>query len=283
MRARAVAIGAMMRLIDLTDYIVPHTIRAVAELGVADHLTGGPRPVGELAAATGADEASLLRALRALACNGIFTEEPVGTFGLTPPADLLRGDHPYSMRDALALRPAELYAWAGYHETMRTGAPAYPRVHGTPAPDPAPIGRADAESLGAAYPWTELGRLVDAGGAAELIALLPAPRGSGPAGHLLVRTLCALSDEDAAARLGRIRAGMGDGDRVLVVEPVAEPGEGALEDLYHLVFTGGRLRTPAETGDLFEAAGLRTVAVHRAARIPIVEAAPHPTEGLACR
>ncbi|MET8255874.1 methyltransferase, partial [Micromonospora sp. NPDC005197] len=67
-------IESVFRLTELADYIVPFTVRAVAELGVADQLVDGPRPVAELAEATGAHAPSLLRALRALAGKGIFTE-----------------------------------------------------------------------------------------------------------------------------------------------------------------------------------------------------------------
>src|SRR4029453_13528439 len=48
-RGTAVDMPAMLRLIELTDYIVAHTIRAVAELRVADHLADGPRNVADLA------------------------------------------------------------------------------------------------------------------------------------------------------------------------------------------------------------------------------------------
>jgi len=269
-------IAAMMRLIDLTDYIVPHTIRAVAELGVADELAAGPRTVAELARAAGADEPALLRALRALACNGVFTEEPPGTFALTGPAELLRSGHPYSERDHLAMRPVELYAWADYHETMRTGAPAYPRVTGGayPAAKDGTRGLAEIDALLSAYPWGRLGGVSDAGGGAALLSALPPPAGSGPPALVLVRALCALPDDAALELLRTLRSTMSPDHRLLVAEPVRGTGTGALEDLFLLVFTGGRIRTPDETGALFTAAGLRTVAVHPSATIPIVEAVP---------
>lgn len=283
MRTRArVDVAAMLRLIDLTDYIVPHTVRAVAELGVADHLGDGPRPVEDLAHAVGADPSALLRALRALACNGIFTEVRPGSFALTPPAELLRADHPHSVREALMLRPAELYAWAGYHETMRTGAPAWPRVHGEPYPlaSYATASRAEIDGVLAGYPWAGLGDLIDAGGAAGLIRAVRTVHcpDRGPEVHLLVRTLCALPDAGAAGLLRTVRARMPGAARLLVVEPMRwpaeQPDDSALEDLFLLAFTGGRLRTPDETGELLAAAGMRAVAVHRTATIPIVEAAP---------
>jgi hypothetical protein len=61
----------------------------VSELGVADALAGGPRPVEETAAENGADPDVLHRLLRALASDGIFTEESPGIFGNTDASELL--------------------------------------------------------------------------------------------------------------------------------------------------------------------------------------------------
>src|ERR671923_312627 len=65
-------VDSIFRVQELADYIVPFAIRVVCDLGIADHLVDGPRPVEELAAATGAHAPSLQRTLRALACKGIF-------------------------------------------------------------------------------------------------------------------------------------------------------------------------------------------------------------------
>lgn len=197
-RRSGVDVAAMLRLIDLTDYIVPHTIRSAAELGLADALADGPRTVAELAEVVGADEGALLRALRALACNGIFTELPDGRFGLTELAQPLRTDHAYSVRGLLPLMPAELYAWAGFHETMRTGRPAFPSVHGNPfyawlsghPEDRArydagqrALGRLELRAAVRAYPWEVLGHVVDvAGGTGDflsgLLSAYPTMRGT---------------------------------------------------------------------------------------------------------
>ncbi len=50
----------------LSGDIVTQLVHVAAELHVADHLAAGPRPVDELAVATGAHEQSLFRVLRAL-------------------------------------------------------------------------------------------------------------------------------------------------------------------------------------------------------------------------
>jgi hypothetical protein len=173
----------------LADYVVPLALRAVCELRVADHLAAGPRPVEELAAATGAHAPSLRRALRALACKGIFTEVSPGRFGLTPMAQLLRGDHPLSVRDAYPLLPADLAAWSRVDHTLRTGQAAFPHAHGVAyydhlATDPDASARFDRSvhaqnrlvlrTLLSAYDWAGCGTIVDvaAGNGAFLAGLL---------------------------------------------------------------------------------------------------------------
>jgi hypothetical protein len=324
-RRSGVDVAAMLRLIDLTDYIVPHTIRSAAELGIADALAGGPRTVAELADTVGADPGALLRALRALACNGIFTELPDGRFGLTELSQPLRTDHAYSVRGLLPLMPAELYAWAGFHDTMRTGEPAFLRVHGNPfyawlsghPEDRArydagqrSLGRLELRSALRAYPWDVLGHVVDVAGgtgdflsgllraypalrgtlvdlpaalddvaATDRLALHPAdvladPLPAGADAYLLKRALCAMPDP--ATVLASVRTAIGTDGRVLVYEPVREPGRPlephAMIDLFHLVFTGGRIRTVDELSALFDDAGLRLAAVHPTALFPILEA-----------
>ena len=63
----------------------------VSELGIADRLADGPRPVAELARETGADPDTLNRLLRALASDGVFAEDSPGTFRNTPASELLIG------------------------------------------------------------------------------------------------------------------------------------------------------------------------------------------------
>jgi SAM-dependent methyltransferase len=61
----------------------------VSELGVADALANGPRPVAEVAADVGADADTLHRYLRALATEGVFAEAEPGVFRNTPASELL--------------------------------------------------------------------------------------------------------------------------------------------------------------------------------------------------
>ncbi|MFI5530268.1 methyltransferase [Kitasatospora sp. NPDC051853] len=84
-------------------FLFPAALRAAADVGVADHLAGGPRTPAELAAATGTDAGNLHRVLRLLATRGVVTEGQDGRFGLTEAGQALRSDVPYSARAAVRM------------------------------------------------------------------------------------------------------------------------------------------------------------------------------------
>jgi hypothetical protein len=69
--------------------LVTRALGIVAELGIADALAAGPRPVTKLAEEAGANADSLHRILRALASDGVFEEVSPGTFGNTELSELL--------------------------------------------------------------------------------------------------------------------------------------------------------------------------------------------------
>lgn len=107
-------------------------VYALAKLGVADLLADGPRTPADLAAELDVQPLALRRVLRAAALVHVFQERPDGTFALTPQADCLRTGVPGSMR-AFALLTGDDALWRPYGdivETIRTGEPAFPRVHG---------------------------------------------------------------------------------------------------------------------------------------------------------
>ncbi|WP_055483317.1 methyltransferase [Sphaerimonospora mesophila] len=121
---------AIAELLRLADYIVPFAIRTACDLGLADLLTDGPRPVAELAEETGTHPPSLHRLLRALASTRVFAEVAPGVFGLTPLAEPLRSDHPLSLRDAYPLLPADIRALGRTGHTLRTGEAAFDLLYG---------------------------------------------------------------------------------------------------------------------------------------------------------
>ncbi|MFE9427618.1 methyltransferase [Kitasatospora sp. NPDC006697] len=150
---------------------------ALARLGVPDLLAAGPRPVAELAAAAGADPHALRRVLGVLAAAGLFTEEPGDRYGLTPTTRLLCTDTTRSSSVAATLFGEEVYQSFGeILHTLRTGRPAFEKVHGAPfysyleehpesaAAFAAAMGSASVPTALAGCDLTGLGTLVDVGG-----------------------------------------------------------------------------------------------------------------------
>lgn len=107
-------------------------VHTLAELGVADVLAGGPRPVREIAEAVDCDATQLYRVLRFAVLIGLFLEVEPEVFALTELAEGLRGDVPDSVRDAVLLDGSERFnrAFTGLGHSVRTGKPGFDHVHG---------------------------------------------------------------------------------------------------------------------------------------------------------
>ena len=164
----------------VTGYYVSCAIYVVAKLGIADHLSEGPRRVDDLAAATGTHAPSLKRVLRLLASVGVFTEEADSRFALTPIGACLRAGVPGSMRAAaLLFGGVTQQAWGDLRRSVETGEPAFRRVFGMDSfdymaqhPDEAAnfdAAMADftkriATAVVAAYDFSPFRRIVDVGG-----------------------------------------------------------------------------------------------------------------------
>jgi ubiquinone/menaquinone biosynthesis C-methylase UbiE len=153
-------------------------IYIVAELGIADILSDGPKSIEELASISKTHKQSLYRVMRALACLGIFAETDDCKFEMTSLAECLKTG---------ALRPISLMMHSAWHdrawdhllESVKTGEKAFDTVHGMPAfewfeenPSAQTIYN-DANAIKAitshsaiidAYDFTEMSSLTDIGG-----------------------------------------------------------------------------------------------------------------------
>jgi O-methyltransferase/methyltransferase family protein len=98
----------------------------VADLGVADALAAGARPVEDVAREVGADPDTLHRLLRALASDGIFAQEERGVFRNTDASELLRET---GWGDFAHLFGGVWHRPAGELDASRE--PTFPRIHGT--------------------------------------------------------------------------------------------------------------------------------------------------------
>jgi len=107
--------------------LTTRALAIVSELGVADALAAGPRPVAEVASEVGADAETLHRFLRALASDGVFAEEGPGVFRNTEASELLRRDN--SWDDFAHLFGGVFYRMLA--DLDASGEPSFPSLHGT--------------------------------------------------------------------------------------------------------------------------------------------------------
>jgi len=117
-----------------TGYIVSSALQAVVKLKIADELANGPRTAADLAQATGVQEDTLYRVLRALASVGVFEEKEPRTFALTMAAHVLRADTPGSVRDLVLwlTDPFHFRVYAEMLHSVQTGRPAVDKVYALP-------------------------------------------------------------------------------------------------------------------------------------------------------
>jgi ubiquinone/menaquinone biosynthesis C-methylase UbiE len=169
-----------LALIRLAESFGPaRAVQLAAELGLADLLGDGPRSADDLAAATSTDAGAVYRLMRALAAEGLFTEVEPGCFGLTDLGDLLRADHPQSLRAWVLFQAMFNDVYSNAMHSIRTGEPAFPEVYGAPIfryleahPDlgqmfntaMAQHSRLMSTMLADVYDFTGMRRVVDVGG-----------------------------------------------------------------------------------------------------------------------
>jgi len=117
-----------------TGYMLSSALQVVLKLGIADRLAGGPVTTAALAQATGVKEDALYRLLRALASVGAFKETAAREFALTLPGELLRADHPHSVRPMLLWisSPFHFRVYSNMMHAVRTGKPAVAETVGVP-------------------------------------------------------------------------------------------------------------------------------------------------------
>lgn len=109
--------------------ILPHAIRIVACLGVADVLAGGPMEVDELGRLTGVHASSLYRLLRALETLGVVREGARRSFKLGPNGAKLCTGVPDTVRASVSHVDSQR-SWVEAMRTLHSGLPAFDRSHG---------------------------------------------------------------------------------------------------------------------------------------------------------
>jgi O-methyltransferase domain len=252
MRLRRALLHAADRLLPSELVVLEHSaqfsggylLAAIAELGIADQLAEGPRTASELAVAVGCDADALHRALRAAAVTGLVRLDGAGRFHATRLTRALASDAPYYSADwcAYMMSSAHQAAWGDLVQTIRTGAPAFRRVHGVSLFDwfdshPAEgsnftaglsgLTLSEAAAIASAYQFPASGRVCDVAGGAGVLLGEVLRRHSGLTG-ILVESPSVLTD--AATHLDSI----GIAHRVELVPGDLFSGISATADVYLL-------------------------------------------------
>ncbi len=123
---QAVLMGMMM-----DGFILARCIGTAAVLGIADHITEQPRPVAEVAQASGTDPDALFRLLRMLAGAGIFALDAQQRVSQTPLSGVLRKDAPGSLHDWVGYMGHDWYwqVWSFLPQTIQNGRTVHENVH----------------------------------------------------------------------------------------------------------------------------------------------------------
>ncbi|HHF7368177.1 TPA: methyltransferase [Legionella bozemanae] len=111
-------------------YVVSRALHAVAKLGVANHLSSGPKRIDELAKVTESKPELLDRILKFLSSYDLFNYNN-GFYSLTELSKPLCDDDPHSMRDVLCMvDDAWWQAFSQLDVSLNTGTPAFEIQHG---------------------------------------------------------------------------------------------------------------------------------------------------------
>jgi len=115
----------------ITGFWISCSIYTAAKLNIADLLAKNPQTAEQLAAQTNTHAPSLYRLLRALASEGIFTEDQNGAFSNTPLGDTLQDGVPGSMKAMVLAQLGDHFkAWGNLEYSVKTGGIAFDNVEG---------------------------------------------------------------------------------------------------------------------------------------------------------
>ncbi|WP_298624056.1 methyltransferase [uncultured Legionella sp.] len=111
------------------EYVVSRAIHAVAQLGIADHMSEQPISITNLARLTSTIPELLNRVLNFLSDYGLFSKSEEG-YALTPLSEPLRQDHPFSMKEVFGMFDESWWQAFAYLPTqLKTGTPAFMQQH----------------------------------------------------------------------------------------------------------------------------------------------------------
>lgn len=173
------SVPAALRVRELmTTGLLSQAVSVLCELNVPDALTT-PRTHTEIAKEVDADAEGMLPFLRAACAAGVLAEPAPRTFELTEVGQVLKSDHPTSMRNMCALTCREEFnrTWANAIHTARTGEPSFSVPYGkgffeymasnrefATLFDKAMTSSAAVDNLLSSYDFSQARHVVDVGG-----------------------------------------------------------------------------------------------------------------------
>jgi ubiquinone/menaquinone biosynthesis C-methylase UbiE len=116
----------------LQGYFLSQVVHVFATLGIADHLTGGPKTSDALARLTASDSGAMRRLLRTGVGFGLLEERHPSSFALLPLGALLRSDAPGSLRDYIIAMAAPSFwlPWGQLERAIQHGKESFTDVFG---------------------------------------------------------------------------------------------------------------------------------------------------------
>lgn len=112
-------------------FIFQAALRAAVKLELAEHLQNGPQTAEQIAQKIDANATMIHQILRLLATQNIFSAIDDCQFTLTPDAEFLLAEHPYSMRGAILMLTDQTF-WLPslYFSEMARGEPVFEHIFG---------------------------------------------------------------------------------------------------------------------------------------------------------
>lgn len=169
------------------EYVVSRAIHAIAQLGIADHMSDSPTSIEKLAESTSTIPDLLERVLSFLADYGLFIKTQEG-YALTPLSYPLQQNHPCSMKHVFGMvDEAWWQAFSHLEMGLKTGIPPYIHQHNedffsTLNNNPQSKNRfnhgmdklsaIDDQAIAEAYPFTHLKSLIDIGYGRENLSVM---------------------------------------------------------------------------------------------------------------
>ena len=161
--------------------VLAKALHAVTERGVPDLVADGPRSSEDLAGKIGVQPVALHQVLRALAAQGIFTQDGEGRFGLTSAGATLVTGHPTAARDLVVTFGGDAIwqALGALPQTVETGRTGFELALGMPFFDyirqhpelettfnrtMIAVHGGEPAAVAEAYDFSGIDRLVDVGG-----------------------------------------------------------------------------------------------------------------------